>query len=59
MKLTENMFRDVAIMLVNELKGVYDAMLSLGGHRIRKAIGVTSWSAQRSVGDVCEKCQRE
>ena len=43
MKLTENMFRDVAIMLVNELKVVYGKQLvSLQGRR-------------RSVGDVREK----
>jgi UDP-N-acetyl-D-mannosaminuronate dehydrogenase len=53
-KLTENIFRDVDIALVSELKGVCDAMLGLARHRIRKAIGVTSWSAQRSVGDVRE-----
>ena len=53
-KLTENIFRDVDIVLVNELKGVYDAMLGLCGHRIRKAIGVTPWSAQGLVGDVRE-----
>ena len=36
--------------LVNELKGVYDAMFGLGGHRIWKTIGVTSWSVRgRSV----------
>jgi len=53
-KLTENIFRDVDIVLVNELKGVYDAMLGLCGHRIRKAIGVTPWSAEGLVGDVRE-----
>jgi hypothetical protein len=45
------------IVLVNELNGVFGGLLGRGGYRIRKAIDVTSWSAQWSVGDVREKAR--
>jgi hypothetical protein len=44
-------------VLVNELNGVFGGLLGRGGYRIRKAIDVTSWSAQWSVGDVREKAR--